>query len=63
MVTEVAFYGHDSSYTVRLGDQHLLVRGAAGPYFAVGDGVDVRFSGPATASYPLRTAAVTAAVN
>ena len=52
VVTEVAFYGHDSSYTVRLGDQRLLVRGAAGPRFAVGDGVDVQFAGPVTASYP-----------
>ena len=52
VVTEVAFYGHDSSYTVRLGDQRVLVRGAAGPRFAVGDGVDVRFAGPVTPTYP-----------
>jgi iron(III) transport system ATP-binding protein len=50
-VTEVAFYGHDSSYTVRVGDRRLLVRGPAGPRFRVGDQVDVRFAGPSATAY------------
>ncbi len=52
-VTDVAFYGHDSSYTVRLGEQVLLVRGASVPRFRVGDDVAVRFDGPATTAYPV----------
>ncbi|WP_380166047.1 ABC transporter ATP-binding protein [Jannaschia sp. R86511] len=50
-VTDVAFYGHDSSYTVRVGDQALLVRAAAAPRFRIGDEVDVRFGGPAATAY------------
>ncbi|MFC5380713.1 ABC transporter ATP-binding protein [Aquipuribacter nitratireducens] len=52
VVTDVAFYGHDCSYSVRLGDLDLLVRAAAGPRFGVGDRVGVRFAGPRTTSYP-----------
>ena len=52
-VTDVAFYGHDSSYTVRVGEQVLLVRGAAAPRFRIGDEVAVRFGGPATTAYPV----------
>ena len=54
-VTDVAFYGHDSSYTVRVGEQVLLVRGAAAPRFRVGDDVAVSFGGPATTAYPVAT--------
>ncbi len=50
-VTDVAFYGHDCSYTVRLGEQVLTVRAAAAPRFGVGDDVHVRFGGPRTAAY------------
>jgi iron(III) transport system ATP-binding protein len=51
-VTDVAFYGHDSSYTVRVGAQVILVRRAAAPQFRVGDQVDLRFGGPPATTYP-----------
>lgn len=51
-VTEVAFYGHDCSYTVRAAGHDLLVRAAAAPRFRVGDGVDVRFAGSVATAYP-----------
>ncbi len=54
-VTDVAFYGHDSSYTVRLGEQVLTVRAAAAPRFGVGDDVHVRFGGPRTSAYAAGT--------
>ncbi|WP_336922949.1 ABC transporter ATP-binding protein [Aquipuribacter sp. SD81] len=52
-VTDVAFYGHDCSYVVRLPALEVRVRAAAGPRFAVGDRVAVRFVGPAAAHYPV----------
>lgn len=59
-VTGVAFYGHDSSYTVRVGEHLVTVRAAAAPRFGVGDDVAVRFGGPRTRAYATAPTASTA---
>jgi iron(III) transport system ATP-binding protein len=48
----VEFYGHDTVYVVRVGDDLLLrSRQSASPRFARGDMVDVSYSGEATMAY------------
>ncbi len=46
LVEAVSFYGHDTAYSVRLGDVPLLVRAAAAPRFRVGDRVELAYTGP-----------------
>ena len=46
MVTNVEFYGHDTSYGVELGAVSLQVRGMAAPRFGIGDRISLTYSGP-----------------
>lgn len=46
LVEAVSFYGHDTTYSVSLGDVPILVRAAAAPRFRVGDRVDLAYTGP-----------------
>ena len=52
VVETVEFYGHDTSYRVRVGDDVVTVRAAAAPAFGVGDGVDLTYTGPAAVTFP-----------
>jgi iron(III) transport system ATP-binding protein len=45
VVERVEFYGHDTAYTVSVGDQLLTSRALSAPRFAVGDRVTVGYRG------------------
>lgn len=50
-VTAVEFYGHDTAYTVVMGDDRLSARRISAPVFSVGDSVGLRYAGPPTAAF------------
>lgn len=50
-VEAVEFYGHDTSYRVRMGADLVTVRAPAAPLFNVGDGVAMRYTGPDAITY------------
>ncbi len=58
IVTNVAFYGHDTSYTVMIGSDEVLVRSISAPRFQVGDAVTVSYHGSEAVTYPAQSAAV-----
>jgi len=62
-VTAVEFYGHDTTYRIRLGSSVLLARLMDTPQFRPGDTVRVRYAGPASMAYAASArTAVTASV-
>lgn len=50
-VCSVEFYGHDTAYSVKLGDQELMVRSLGSPRFDVGDEAGISYVGPPTPAY------------
>ncbi len=52
VVTQVAFYGHDTSYTVQVNDSEVIIRSISAPRFRTGDAVEVSYVGPEAVTYP-----------
>jgi iron(III) transport system ATP-binding protein len=50
-VCSVEFYGHDTAYSVKLGDEELMVRSLGSPRFDVGDEAGIAYVGPPTPAY------------
>ena len=55
LVTDVAFYGHDSAYTLHAVGRVLQARAPSAPRFAAGERVRLRFAGPTTTAWPSAT--------
>ena len=51
VVSAVEFYGHDTSYQVRLAGTTLTVRAIAAPNFAPGDRVSLAYTGPPVVAF------------
>jgi iron(III) transport system ATP-binding protein len=51
-VTNVEFYGHDTSYAVEFAAASVQVRGMAAPRFRPGDRVSLTYSGPDVVAFP-----------
>ncbi len=55
VVSDVKFYGHDTSYELDLNGETLLARVIAAPRFFPGDRVSVSYSGPGAAAFGIGT--------
>lgn len=54
VVSNIEFYGHDTSYTVELPSGPVQVRAIAAPRFRIGDGVSLTYSGPLVEAFEHR---------
>ena len=52
VVTDVAFYGHDSAYTLHAGGRVMQARAPSAPQFVPGERVRLGFAGPTTTAWP-----------